>query len=75
MTKTLKELGFKSNRDQRRKPKVPGSEYHYRPTLEELAQSRRYLERHPSPGVPPDTGIGGSGHDDAIRKGDEGFET
>ena len=60
MTKSLKE--------------VPRSNYHYRPTLEELAQRRRYLDRHSSPGAPPDTGIGSSGLTDMLEKGEDGFE-
>lgn len=75
----LHDLGFRRPTKKKKSRKGAGKELPIRPptstTLEELA-NRIYNElRYPPPDAPPDTDIASSGHDDAIRKGDEGFET
>ena len=42
-------------------------------SIEDLHQEYQSRLIHPTPDAPPDTGIGGSGHDDVIEKGDSGF--
>lgn len=75
--RTLHDLGFRRrSRKKKKSRKGAGKELPILPptstTLEGLA-NRIYNElRYPPPDAPPDTDIG-SGHNDAIEKGDEGF--
>jgi len=78
--KTLHDLGFRNkSRKKNRSKKNTSKKLPIQPptstTLEELA-NRIYNElRYPPPDAPPDTDISPGGDSDAIRKGDEGFET
>ena len=76
--RSLKELGFKKQPKKKinRAPSegrggwFPHSNAVSIERLHEEYQSRLI---HPTPDAPPDTSIGGSGHDDVIEKGDSGF--
>ena len=75
--RSLKELGFKKQPKKKinRAPRGGWFPHSNAVSIERLHEEYQSRLIHPTPDAPPDTGIGGSGHDDAIRKGDEGFET
>ncbi len=80
MTKTLKELGFK--RQPKEKSKRDLLDINKRPfkgvnsvSLEELSNEFHSRRNHLSSDAPPETGIGGSGHDDIVDKDDAGFKS
>ena len=78
--RSLKELGFKQQ-PKKKNNRAPGEgrggwfPHSNAKSIEDLHQEYQSRLIHPTPDAPPDTSIGGSGHEDAIRKGDEGFET
>ena len=73
--RTLKELGFKKQPKKNYKRAQEAGWGRMFPqsnakSIEELHQEYQSRLIHPTPDAPPDTGIGGSGHDDLVEKGD-----
>ena len=74
--KTLHDLGFRKKPDKKKRSRrSTGKEPPVQPptstTLDGLANRFQNMNRHLPADAP--TGISGSGHDDAIEKGDQGF--
>ncbi len=78
--KTLHELGFGNTSRKKKESKKRGSnKLPTQPptstTLERIQERFWNQQNSPSPDAPPDTGIGGSGHDDLVDKGESGFKS
>ena len=74
---TLKELGFKQSKENSKRD-IPDSNKRlfkgaYSISLDELRNKIHNHCRHLPKDAPPDTGIGGGGHDDLADKDDSGF--